>query len=118
VRQPLRDQGAAAVRLLFNRLDGGVAEERIVLSTTTIIRRSCGCYSGDSSTRRDSRAPSGRSSFEAELIRRRQIMTAELSRAAQGSLTAMPGWNDLLVKSFTDQVQTQSDRFSKAFAAS
>ena len=27
----------------------------------------------------------------------------------------MPGWNDLLVKSFTDQVQTQSDRFSKAF---
>jgi hypothetical protein len=27
----------------------------------------------------------------------------------------MPGWNDLLVKSFTDQVQTDSDRFSKTF---
>jgi DNA-binding LacI/PurR family transcriptional regulator len=115
VRQPVRDQGAAAVRLLFNRLEGGPAEERVVLPTTTIIRRSCGCYSGDYSAARDSRAPGSRSGFEAELIRRRQVMTAELSRAAQGSLTAMPGWNDLLVKSFTDQVQTKSDRFSKAF---
>jgi DNA-binding LacI/PurR family transcriptional regulator len=115
VRQPIRDQGAAAVRLLFNRLEGAAAEERIVLSTTTIIRRSCGCYSARLSSARDSRAPGVRSGFEAELIRRRQVMTAELSRAAQGSLTGMPGWNDLLVKSFTDQVQTQSDRFSKAF---
>jgi DNA-binding LacI/PurR family transcriptional regulator len=115
VRQPIRDQGAAAVRLLFNRLEGGRAEERVVLPTTTIIRRSCGCYSGDHSAVRDSRAPGSRSGFEAELIRRRQVITAELSRAAQGSLTAMPGWNDLLVKSFTDQLQTNSDRFSKAF---
>jgi DNA-binding LacI/PurR family transcriptional regulator len=115
VRQPIREQGAAAVRLLFNRLEGSVTEERIELTTTTVIRRSCGCFSASSSSTRDSRAPGTRSSFEAELIRRRQIMTAELSRAAQGSLTGMPGWNDLLVKSFTDQVQTQSDRFSKAF---
>jgi DNA-binding LacI/PurR family transcriptional regulator len=115
VRQPVRDQGAAAVRLLFNRLEGDEAEERVELATTTVIRRSCGCFSASSSSTRDSRAPSMRSSFEAELIRRRQVMTAELSRAAQGSLTGMPGWNDLLVKSFTDQVQTQSDRFSKAF---
>jgi DNA-binding LacI/PurR family transcriptional regulator len=115
VRQPIRDQGAAAVRLLFNRIEGTAAENRVELSTTTVIRRSCGCYSASSSSTRDSRAPGMRSSFEAELIRRRQVMTAELSRAAQGSLTGMPGWNDLLVKSFTDQVQTQSDRFSRAF---
>src|SRR5258706_2426965 len=87
----------------------------MVRSTARVIRRSCGCYSASSSSARDSRAPGTRWSFEAELIRRRQVMTAELSRAAQGSLTGMPGWNDLLVKSFTDQVQTQSDRFSKAF---
>jgi DNA-binding LacI/PurR family transcriptional regulator len=114
-RQPIRDQGAAAVRLLFNRLEGNVGDERVVLPTTTVIRRSCGCFSGDYSPQRDSRAPGVRSSFEAELIRRRQVVTAELSRAAQGSLTSMPGWNDLLVKSFTDQVQTDSDRFSKTF---
>jgi len=115
VRQPVRDQGATAVRILSGRLEGSIAEERVILPTTTIIRRSCGCHAGDAARPRDSRAPGTRSSFEAELIRRRQIMTAELSRAAQGSLTSLPGWNDLLVNSFTDQVQTQSDRFSRAF---
>jgi len=112
VRQPIRDQGAAAVRVLLNQLENGRSEERVVLPTTTVIRRSCGCFVADEGAR-DTRAP--RSGFEAELIRRRQLMTAELSRAAQGSLTAMPGWNDVLVKSFTDQLQTGSERFSKAF---
>jgi len=116
VRQPIRNQGAAAVRLLLERLRGGAAEERIELPTAVVIRRSCGCFGDEVPLAPGyTRAPPSHSVFEAELIRRRQLMTAELSRAAQGSFMSVPGWNDLLIKSFIDQLQTRSDRFSKAF---
>jgi len=115
VRQPIRDQGAAAVKVLLARLESPTEHPNVILPTTTVLRRSCGCFPGEPSSSRDSRAPESRSSFESELIRRRQVMTAELSRVAQGSFVAVPDWNELLIKSFTDQVLTQSDRFSKAF---
>src|SRR6266542_2032783 len=115
-RQLIRNQGAAAVRLLLERLRGGAAEERIELPTAVVIRRSCGCFGDEVPLAPGyTRAPPSHSVFEAELIRRRQLMTAELSRAAQGSFMSVPGWNDLLIKSFIDQLQTRSDRFSKAF---
>jgi hypothetical protein len=52
--------------------------------------------------------------FEAELVRRREVLVAELSRAAQGSFGGTPGWEDLLVKSFTEQLRTQTERFTRA----
>jgi len=116
VRQPIRNQGAAAVRLLLERLRADRGQERMELPTTVVIRRSCGCFGDELPlSPRYSRAPPSHSVFEAELIRRRQLMTAELSRAAQGSFMTVPGWNDLLIKAFIDQLQTHSDRFSKAF---
>ncbi len=42
---------------------------------------------------------------------------AELSRAAQGSFAGTPGWEDLLIKSFTEQLRTESERFTRAFRA-
>src|SRR5262249_13706181 len=47
VRQPLREQGAEAIRILVRRLQGGEADMKTVLPTTSVFRRSCGCYSGE-----------------------------------------------------------------------
>jgi DNA-binding LacI/PurR family transcriptional regulator len=115
VRQPLREQGAAGVRLLIKQLQGEAPED-LSLSTMTIIRRSCGCFSGDSrwSARSSGNLNTVRLGFEAELLRRREVLVAELSRGAQGSFAATPGWEDLLIKSFTEQLRTQSERFTRS----
>lgn len=47
VRQPAEMLGREAARLLFERLNGGVVQDRrsIVLPTNLIVRESCGCHS-------------------------------------------------------------------------
>jgi hypothetical protein len=47
-------------------------------------------------------------------VKRREIALAELAHAAQGSFSAVPGWESQLINSFADQLRTQSDRFTKA----
>jgi DNA-binding LacI/PurR family transcriptional regulator len=115
VRQPLREQGEAAVRMLLAQIQGNVLERRIVLPTTTVLRRSCGCFSGEVRLAPRTSAGTFISSFEVELVKRREIALAELAHAAQGSFSAVPGWENQLINSFADQLRTQSDRFIKAF---
>ncbi len=43
VRQPIREQAAAACRALIRQLDGGPIAEDIVLPTAFVRRRTCGC---------------------------------------------------------------------------
>jgi DNA-binding LacI/PurR family transcriptional regulator len=114
IRQPLREQGAAGVRQLIKQLQGAEPED-VSLSTMTIYRRSCGCFSGDTRTsaRSSGTMSTVRLGFEAELLRRREVLVAELARAAQGSFAGTPGWEELLVKSFTEQLRTQAERFTR-----
>jgi DNA-binding LacI/PurR family transcriptional regulator len=112
VRQPFREQGAAAVQLLWTKLQKGNQTSRLVLPTTTVFRLSCGCASG--SGRTASRPPESNKGFEAALITRRDVIRAEIARAARGSFVGVPGWEDQLINSFASQLRTGSDRFSRA----
>jgi sigma-B regulation protein RsbU (phosphoserine phosphatase) len=115
VRQPLREQGEAAVRTVLARINGNETDGRIVLPTHTVLRRSCGCFSGEVRLAPRTSGAGFISSFEVELVKRREIAQAELAHAAQGSFSAVPGWESQLINSFADQLRTQSDRFTKAF---
>jgi DNA-binding LacI/PurR family transcriptional regulator len=116
LRQPLREQGAAAVRVLLKRLQGDTSDLSLSLATTTVVRRSCGCFAGEARVAARAGATNARLSFEAELLRRREALAAELSRVAQGALAATPGWEDLLIRSFAEQLRTTPcERFTRAF---
>src|SRR5450432_1741683 len=120
VRQPLREQGEAAVRLLCDKLQGNAAATHVVLPTTVVIRRSCGCMASaahatmlpDASTL--AKNPASSPSFESSLVRRRDLIRAELARAARGSFVGQSDWENLLIGSFADQLRGGSDRFSRA----
>jgi phosphoserine phosphatase RsbU/P len=115
VRQPLREQGEAAVRTVLSQIHGTAADGRIVLPTTTVLRRSCGCFSGEVRLAPRTSVANFISSFEVELVKRREIAQAELAHAAQGSFSAVAGWESQLINAFADQLRTQSDRFIKVF---
>ncbi|HEY3665416.1 MAG TPA: substrate-binding domain-containing protein, partial [Polyangiaceae bacterium] len=112
VRQPLYEQGREAVRLLLTEIFGGARGERLTLHTEFIARRSCRCF-GDQS-RISLPALAKRSSFEAALVERRQIVLADLARAARGGFGILgSGWEGRLIGTLTGDLRGDS---SSAFA--
>jgi DNA-binding LacI/PurR family transcriptional regulator len=117
VRQHLHKQGAAAVRILLERLNGrSDGPLRSLVPTTVVHRRSCGC-SGDElqKTEPAGGARATASNFDAQLVARRQILRAELLRAAKGRFGAMPGWEEQLIATLAAQLKTGSDVFASTF---
>ena len=104
VRQPLYEQGREAVRLLLAEVYGGPRGERVTLHTEFIVRRSCRCFTEQSQV--SLVAVSKRSSFEAALAERRQIVLADLARAARGGLGMLgAGWEARLLGPLTDDLE-------------
>ncbi len=114
VRQPLYEQGREAVRLLLSEVYGGERGERVTLHTEFIARRSCCCFA------EESRLSLGtfpkRASFEAALIERRQIVLADLARAARGGLGVLGAdWEGRLIGAITSDLRGgSSDSFAPA----
>ena len=104
VRQPLYEQGREAVRLLLSEVYGGAQGEHVTLHTEFIARRSCRCFAEQS--RISLPALPKRASFEAALVERRQIVLADLARAARGGLGVLGGgWEARLIGPLTDDLQ-------------
>jgi DNA-binding LacI/PurR family transcriptional regulator len=101
IRQPLRRQGREAVGIALT----GAGDEKMVLATELCVRRSCGCFSQRSAAVPASQPPS--SGMEAMLVQRREIIVADLARAARGAFGAAgPGWEARLVNSFVAELST------------
>lgn len=117
VRQPLYEQGKEAVRLVLAELQGRRDEDRVVLHTDLVTRRSCGCFEQGTRTSWAPAASSTRSSFEAAIVERRQIILAELARAARGSFSAAgTGWELRLLNAFTAELRGDvPDGFVRVF---
>lgn len=101
VRQPLYDQGKQAVRLLANRMQGAVDGD-VVLRTHLVARRSCGCSGSAFSWAPEATAALG---FEALFVSRRDLIAAEVVRAAQASFGGLrSGWEGRLLTALLDDV--------------
>jgi hypothetical protein len=117
VRQHLREQGAAALRILLRRLNGlPDGPLRSFVPTTVVLRRSCGCAGEDMPNAKPAGgARSVASNFEAQLVARRPLMHAELLRAAKGRFGAVPGWEERLISTLAAQLKTGTDIFLSTF---
>ena len=104
VRQPLYEQGREAVRLLLSEVYGGARGERVTLHTEFVARRSCRCFAEESRLSLGSFPK--RASFEAALVERRQIVLADLARAARGSFGLLgAGWEGRLLSAITNDLR-------------
>jgi DNA-binding LacI/PurR family transcriptional regulator len=105
VRQPGSELGREGLKQLLLLADGMAPDGDRTLPVELKLRRSCGCSSLD--TRLLQRMPSsGPSSFEVALIQRRQLIVAELARAAHGGFGAGgPDWESSLLSALLEEVR-------------
>lgn len=106
IRQPATEQGREGLKQLVLLAGGARSTEDSVLPVELKVRRSCGCTSLELALapRPQSGATSG--SFEATLIQRRQVIVAELVRAAHGSFGgAGSEWESPLLSALIEEIR-------------
>jgi DNA-binding LacI/PurR family transcriptional regulator len=104
VRQPLREQGREAVRMLLSMLRGERPPPTSVLPTELVIRSSCGCARWDAS--RTIPPPNSAYGFEASLLQSRQKIVQEMARAARGAFFAAGAdWESRLLSAFSSDIR-------------
>lgn len=106
VRQPGSELGREGLKQLL-LLGGGVSPSSdCVLPVELKLRRSCGCSSLDVTLLERVHTTGLPSSFEVALIQRRQLIIAELARAAHGSFGAGgPDWESALLGALLEELR-------------
>ncbi|HEY2407113.1 MAG TPA: substrate-binding domain-containing protein [Polyangiaceae bacterium] len=114
IRQPAEPLGRAAIALLRNLCDGRASDATELLATELVVRRSCGCVATDLASAAGAQFAFTSVGVETAFVQRRQIMTAELARAAHGTLGgAGTAWESRLIEALLSDLRGEGfGRFS------
>ena len=106
IRQPASELGREGLKQLLLLAGGAAPPDECVLPVELKVRRSCGCTSLDLGLTPRQHSPGIAGSFEASLIQRRQVIVAELARAAHGSFGAAGSdWESPLLSALIEEMR-------------
>jgi len=106
VRQPGSELGREGLKQLLLLAGGAPNTGERVLPVDLKVRRSCGCLAMEVGLAERVQAGATPSSFEAALIQRRQLIVAELARAALGSFGAGgQDWESALLSALLEELR-------------
>lgn len=114
VRQPLPDLAIAAVRTLMDQIVGREVPQLQQLQAHLIMRESCGCELRLSSTGQSistESKPAAAGDFSEAFARRRQMLRAEMTRAARGDFHHLENWEERLLSRFGEQLTSGGSAF-------
>lgn len=116
VRQPTEMLGRSAARALASKIAHRPVEESGLLPTELVARTSCGCsssFAGGVSLNVSQNAGRG---TQASFVTRRQIIIAEVARAARGRLGAAgAGWETRLIDAMLNELRGVRASFTREF---
>jgi len=106
IRQPASEQGREGLKQLVLLTGGARPAGDSVLPIELKVRRSCGCTSLDLGLAPRLNSPGFAGNFEAALIQRRQVIVAELARAALGTFGAAGSdWESPLLSALIEEMR-------------
>jgi phosphoserine phosphatase RsbU/P len=106
VRQPLYQQGEAAMDLVLTLIAGGKVPPETVAPTELVVRQSCGCLSGLARPGRAGPVTMTETRIESLLAEHGEELRKHVSRAVHGADTAMPsGWDRQLLDAFEAELR-------------
>lgn len=113
IRQPLDELGREAVRVLFAQEE---ELRSIRLPTAPQFRRSCGCAFENVSASLPPSTEAFPHDLEANLISRREVLLAEMTRSARaGFVAGARGWEVRIFNALQDEFRGQNGSFRRAF---
>lgn len=116
VKQPLREQGRKAMHAVLKSISDDSARDSYILDTVCSFRRSCGCLPEDDEHIEDRPQFGTIMDLEASLIQRRELILAEMSRAARGAFSGPGrGWEVRLFNALHDEFRGELGSFRSAF---
>jgi sigma-B regulation protein RsbU (phosphoserine phosphatase) len=106
IRQPLYQQGEAALDLVLAQLEGRQVELRGNAPTELVVRQSCGCLSGLVRPGRAGPVTMTETPLDSLLAEHGEDLQREITRAVHGSDTALPaGWDRQLLDAFEAELR-------------
>jgi DNA-binding LacI/PurR family transcriptional regulator/serine phosphatase RsbU (regulator of sigma subunit) len=105
-RQPLYQQGEAALELVLAQIDGAEVAPRTTAATEMVVRLSCGCLSGLTRPGRVGTITPTQTPLDSLLVEHGDDVARQLARAVHGTDTALPqGWDRQLLDAFEAELR-------------
>ena len=106
VRQPLYQQGEAALDLVLAQLDGAEVAPQTTAATELVVRQSCGCLSGLVRPGRVGTVTPTSTPIESLLAEHGDDLARQIARAVHGADAALaPGWDRQIVDAFEAELR-------------
>jgi sigma-B regulation protein RsbU (phosphoserine phosphatase) len=106
VRQPLYQQGEAALDLVLAQIEGVRVAPQTTAVTELVVRLSCGCLSGLTRPGRVGTVTPTRTALDSLLVEHGDDVARQLARSVHGADTALPqGWDRQLVDAFEAELR-------------
>jgi sigma-B regulation protein RsbU (phosphoserine phosphatase) len=106
VRQPLYQQGEAALDLVLEQLEGKEVQGQVNAPTELVVRQSCGCFSGLARPGRAGPVTLTQTTADSLLSEHGEDLRREIARAVRGADTALPsGWERQLLDAFEAELR-------------
>ena len=106
VRQPLYQQGEAALDLVLAQLDGAEVAPQTTAATELVVRQSCGCLSGLVRPGRVGTVTQTSTPIESLLAEHGDDLARQIARAVHGADAALaPGWDRQVLDAFEAELR-------------
>jgi sigma-B regulation protein RsbU (phosphoserine phosphatase) len=106
VRQPLYQQGEAALDLVLAQIDGAEVAPQTTAATELVVRQSCGCLSGLVRPGRVGTVTQTSTPLESLLAEHGDDLARQIARAVHGADAALaPGWDRQVVDAFEAELR-------------
>ena len=106
VRQPLYQQGEAALNLVLAQIDGAEVAPQTTAATEMVVRLSCGCLSGLTRPGRVGTITPTQTALESLLVDHGDDVARQLGRAVHGADTTLSaGWDRQLLDAFEAELR-------------
>jgi sigma-B regulation protein RsbU (phosphoserine phosphatase) len=106
VRQPLYQQGEAALDLVLEQLEGKEVQGQVNAPTELVVRQSCGCFSGLARPGRAGPVTLTQTTADSLLSEHGEDLRREIARSVRGADTALPsGWDRQLLDAFEAELR-------------
>ncbi|HMF44854.1 MAG TPA: SpoIIE family protein phosphatase [Polyangia bacterium] len=106
VRQPLYQQGEAALDLVLAQIEGAEVAPQTTAATELVVRLSCGCLSGLARPGRVGTVTPTQTPLESLLVEHGDDVARQLARSVHGADTSLSkGWDRQLVDAFEAELR-------------